>query len=66
MILGSVAVTNRGIYMPWPVLNPGWEVVVGTFIASLAAIVIFGRWARARQEATGEDGVLDRSGTVDA
>ncbi len=54
MIFGSVAITNRGIYMPWPVLGPGWHVVVGAFIASLIAIMLFGRWARARQEATGE------------
>jgi general L-amino acid transport system permease protein len=54
MLFGSVAVTNRGIYIPWPVLGPGWQMVVGTFVASLAAIALFGRWAKARQEATGE------------
>jgi general L-amino acid transport system permease protein len=54
MLFGSIAVTNRGVYIPWPVLGPGWHVVVGTFIASLIAIMVFGRWARARQEATGE------------
>ena len=54
MVFGSIAVTNRGLYIPWPVLGPGWHVVVGTFIASLIAIMLFGRWARARQEATGE------------
>jgi general L-amino acid transport system permease protein len=54
MLFGSVAVTNRGLYLPWPVFGPGWQLVVGTFIASLAAIGLFGRYARARQEATGE------------
>jgi general L-amino acid transport system permease protein len=54
MLFGSVAVTNRGLYLPWPVFGAGWQLVVGTFIASLAAIVLFGRYARARQEATGE------------
>jgi general L-amino acid transport system permease protein len=54
MIFGSFAVTNRGLYLPWPVLGAGWQLVVGTFLASIAAIVLFGRYARARQEATGE------------
>jgi general L-amino acid transport system permease protein len=54
MLFGSFAVTNRGIYMPWPVFGAGWHLVVGTFIVSLMAIMIFGRWAARRQEATGE------------
>ena len=54
MILGSIAVTNRGVYAPWPIFEPGWQWVVGTFIASLAAIVLFGRYATKRQEETGE------------
>lgn len=54
MILGSFAVTNRGIYMPWPVFGPGWQFPVGVFILSLIAIVVFGRWAKARQDATGQ------------
>ena len=37
MLFGSVAVTNRGLYVPWPVFGPGWQIVVGTFIASLIA-----------------------------
>ena len=45
MLFGSVAVTNRGLYIPWPVFDPGWQLVVGTFVASLVAIVLFGRWA---------------------
>jgi general L-amino acid transport system permease protein len=54
MIFGAIAVTNRGIYLPWPVFTDGWQLVVGTFVASLAAIWWFGRYAHARQEATGE------------
>ena len=54
MILGSVAITNRGFYIPWPIFEPGSAIVIGTFVVSLIAIVIFGRWARARQEATGD------------
>lgn len=54
MFFGSVAITNRGFYIPWPIFGPGANIVVGTFIASLIAIMLFGRWAKARQEATGE------------
>ena len=54
MLFGSIAVTNRGLYVPWPVFGPGWQLVVGTFIASLIAIMLFGRWATKRQEETGE------------
>lgn len=55
MLFGdSVAITNRGAYIPWPVFGPGWQVVLVVFLASLAAIWAFGRYARARQEASGE------------
>lgn len=55
MILGdSVAVTNRGTYVPSPVWGDGSMVVVAVFILSLIGIWWFGRYARARQEATGD------------
>jgi len=50
----SVAITNRGLYMPWPVWGPGWHLVVATFVLSLIAITLFGRYAKRRQEETGE------------
>ncbi len=54
MLFGSFAVTNRGIYSPWPVFGPGWQIIVAALIVSVAAIVVFGRYARRRQETTGE------------
>jgi general L-amino acid transport system permease protein len=55
MLLGdSVALTNRGAYVPWPAFGPGWQVVLGVFLVSLVAIVFFRRHARQRQEATGQ------------
>ncbi len=54
LLWDSVAITNRGLYMPWPVLGPGWHLVVSTFILSLIAILLFGRYARKRQEETGQ------------
>ncbi|MFO1105556.1 MAG: ABC transporter permease subunit [Amaricoccus sp.] len=54
MIFGSFAVTNRGLYMPWPVFGPGWQIVALAFVGSLIAIWLFGRYAARRQEETGE------------
>ena len=50
----SVALTNRGWYTPAPVFNSGSWLVVAVFLASIVGIFIFGRWAKARQEATGD------------
>ena len=71
MLFGdTVALTNRGAYVPWPVFGAGWQAVAIVFLLSLAAIWAFGRWARARQEATGQTlptfwiklGLLDPAG----
>ncbi|GHA50035.1 amino acid ABC transporter permease [Amylibacter ulvae] len=53
-IFETVAVTNRGVYLPGPIMNAGSGVVVAAFIASLVAIFFFGKWAKARQEQTGQ------------
>ncbi|MBZ0128847.1 MAG: ABC transporter permease subunit [Rhodobacteraceae bacterium] len=50
----SVAFTNRGFYIPRPEWHSGSMVVVIVFLLSLAGIWFFGRWARKRQDATGE------------
>ncbi|PHQ97867.1 MAG: amino acid ABC transporter permease [Marinosulfonomonas sp.] len=55
MILGdSVAITNAGIFIPSPVFGDGSMVVVATFILSIIGILVFGRWAKARQANTGQ------------
>lgn len=55
MLFGeSVALTNRGAYIPWPVFGPGWQAVALVLLASLAAIWVFGRYAKRRQIETGE------------
>lgn len=55
MILGnSVAITNRGTYVPLPVWGSGSMVVVIVFLLSLAGIWWFGRYAHRRQDETGE------------
>src|SRR5207244_2201853 len=46
--------SNRGLMMPKPVFGEGaWLGLLGLAVA-IAASIMIGRWARARQEATGE------------
>ena len=55
MILNeSVAITNRGVYVPRIVYESGSAVVVGVLILSIIGIFLFRRMARKRQEATGQ------------
>lgn len=55
MMLGdSVAVTNRGVYVPAPIWADGSAFLIAIFVLSLVAIVFFRRYAAKRQEATGE------------
>ncbi|MFV2036971.1 MAG: amino acid ABC transporter permease [Paracoccaceae bacterium] len=49
----TVAITNRGIYIPKPLYLDGSLVVIIVFVLSLVGIFLYGRWSRARQEATG-------------
>jgi len=51
---GSFFLNNRGLYTPKPISEPGF---IGVVIALLVAIVVamgISRWARKRQERTGE------------
>jgi general L-amino acid transport system permease protein len=50
----SVAVTNRGIYVPRPIFAEGSMVVVLTFLASIVGVFALGRYAKRRLYATGE------------
>jgi general L-amino acid transport system permease protein len=50
----SVAVTNRGIYVPRPIFAEGSMVVVLTFLASIVGVFAFGRYAKRRLYATGQ------------
>ncbi|NOR61174.1 MAG: ABC transporter permease subunit [Rhodobacteraceae bacterium] len=49
----SLALTNRGWYIPRPVFNDGSMVVVATFILAFIGTIFFGKWAKVRQETTG-------------
>ncbi len=53
-LFDSIAITNRGTYIPAPVIAPGAEWVVAIFILSLVVAFFFRRWAHKQQERTGE------------
>ena len=53
MILGLVAVTNRGTYIPAPVWGEGAWVLLVVLALAIAGIWAWRRYARARQMATG-------------
>ncbi|GGL51147.1 amino acid ABC transporter permease [Wenxinia marina] len=55
MLLGdTIAITNRGVFIPAPVWGSGALALLIVFLASLVAIFGYRRWAAARQERTGQ------------
>jgi general L-amino acid transport system permease protein len=50
----SVAVTNRGTYLPAPVWGDGSAFVVITFLVSVLGIWAYSKWSRRHFEATGQ------------
>ena len=54
MWFDAIAATNRGFFVPRPIFEDGSIAMVVAFLLGIAGAVLFGRWARARQEATGE------------
>ncbi len=51
---GGFVPTNRGFYFPAPVFESGSGILAIIFVASIIGAWFFGRWADARQKATGE------------
>ncbi len=51
---GAFVPTNRGFYVPSPVWGDGSVFLGIVFVASIIGALVFGRWAHARQAATGE------------
>ena len=50
----SVFLNSRGLYIPSPVPEAGFSYVMWAFFIAIAAVVYMVRWARKRQEATGQ------------
>jgi general L-amino acid transport system permease protein len=47
-------ISNRGIYMPAPIFEPGFGMVFAAFVIGIVAAIGFTIWANARQRATGQ------------
>src|SRR3546814_15679660 len=45
--------TNRGLYSPAPVFEPGFWAIPAAFGIAIVAVVLLVRWAGRRQDATG-------------
>ncbi|ERI50295.1 amino acid ABC transporter permease [Pseudomonas sp. EGD-AK9] len=45
---------SRGLYLPAPSPSESFGLFVGVLLATIVAIVVMGRWAKARREATGK------------
>lgn len=54
ILFDTVAVTNRGIYTPAPVFGSGSAALAIVFLASIVGMVMFRKYARKRQAATGQ------------
>jgi general L-amino acid transport system permease protein len=50
----SMAITNRGVFIPKPIWADGSAVVVAVFVLSIIGIFFLRRFARKRQEQTGQ------------
>ena len=44
----------RGFYIPKPIFEPGFSVVVASLVISVAAVIIISFWAKKRQDRTGQ------------
>jgi len=53
-LFDTIAVTNRGVYIPMPVWGPGSTALVVILLASIVGILAFRSFARKRQAATGQ------------
>lgn len=49
----SIFLNNRGLFLPKPIGEDGFAIVLVAFVVALAAVFMVGRWARRRQEETG-------------
>ena len=50
----GVYLSNRGFYVPAPVMESGIWLVAAAFLVAVAGTILFKRWAKQQQEATGK------------
>ncbi|MCP3871479.1 MAG: amino acid ABC transporter permease [Gammaproteobacteria bacterium] len=51
---GTVFLNNRGLYLPSPVFEPGFQWVAMAFVVAVIAVIFMARWAHRRREQTGQ------------
>ncbi|GAB5471241.1 MAG: amino acid ABC transporter permease [Rhodospirillales bacterium] len=51
---GGFFLSNRGVQAPTPILDSGWQATPIALIVGIIATIVIKRWAKARQEKTGE------------
>lgn len=49
----GIFLSNRGFYVPAPIFESGVWLVVAAFLAAIIGAIVFKRWAKRQQEATG-------------
>ncbi|MFT5721149.1 MAG: general L-amino acid transport system permease protein [Motiliproteus sp.] len=52
--IGGAFLNNRGLYLPWPVLESGFSMVFAAIAIAICAVVWLLRWNHKRQDATGQ------------
>ena len=50
----SIFLNNRGLFVPAPVPEPGFGIIVAAFFIAIVGIVFMSKWAHKRQDATGQ------------
>ncbi|MGS4947201.1 amino acid ABC transporter permease [Meridianimarinicoccus sp. RP-17] len=55
MVMGAIAFTNRGVYIPRPLWEPGSAIVVAVFLLSILSIFALRRYAIKRLFDTGQE-----------
>jgi general L-amino acid transport system permease protein len=53
-VFGIFFLNTRGLYMPAPVLQPGFWVMPAAFVIGILATIGIARWAKRRQDLTGQ------------
>jgi general L-amino acid transport system permease protein len=51
---GSIYLNNRGFFSPYPIYGPGMKFVVAAFVIGVIGAIVYARWAKKKQEATGQ------------
>jgi len=51
---GGGFLNNRGLFLPQPVFQPGFEAVTAALVVGIVGAIAFRIWARRRQERTGQ------------